>query len=182
MIWFRHVDRRYPFLWETADQPPGRWHGAGQGPVQYLASTPDGAWAEFLRREEITDPADLDGIERALWAVDIDRRREVVREPQLPRRVLTGGLETYAACRAEARKLRDDGATAVSAPSAALVRSAARGQRVSGGLREADARDGRVLAVFGSRPNVRGWACCSPGRPSARLLPLVRHFGRARTR
>jgi hypothetical protein len=44
---FRHTDPRFPFLWESTDQPPARWHDRGEGPVQYLADTPDGAWAEF---------------------------------------------------------------------------------------------------------------------------------------
>ena len=58
MIVFRQTDHRYPFLWESAEQPPGRWHGAGEGPAHYCADTPDGAWAEFLRHEEIGDAAD----------------------------------------------------------------------------------------------------------------------------
>jgi hypothetical protein len=32
MIAFRQVDGRYPFLWESAAQPAGRWHGEGEGP------------------------------------------------------------------------------------------------------------------------------------------------------
>ena len=53
MILFRHADPRFPFLWETADQPGARWHGDREGPAHYFADTPDGAWAEFLRLEEI---------------------------------------------------------------------------------------------------------------------------------
>ncbi len=71
MIWFRHCDTRWPFLWQSANQPPGRWHGDGEGPVQHLSDTPDGAWAEFLRHEEISEAADLAGIERDLWAIDV---------------------------------------------------------------------------------------------------------------
>src|SRR5262245_40501368 len=55
MILFRQVDARFPFLWEDARQPAGRWHAAGDGPAHYFADTPDGAWAEFLRHEEITE-------------------------------------------------------------------------------------------------------------------------------
>lgn len=174
MIWFRNVDRRYPFLWETAGQPPARWHGDGEGPVQYLASTPDGAWAEFLRREEISEPRDLAGVERALWTVEVDEGAETVGEPRLAHRILTGGLDSYAACRAEARRLRERGATALRAPAAALLPGGARGQRVAGGLVEGEDEDGSVLALFGARPRARGWACCLPGRPDARVLGLVR--------
>ncbi|MDX6257843.1 MAG: hypothetical protein QOJ11_4177 [Frankiales bacterium] len=75
-IGFRHGDPRFPFVWESARQPEGRWHGSAEGPVQYLADTPDGAWAEFLRHEEIRDPGDLAGIRRRLWAVEFDRAAE----------------------------------------------------------------------------------------------------------
>ena len=71
MIVFRQVDARYPFLWEDASQPAGRWHGDGEGPAHYFADTPDGAWAEFIRHEEIDDVADLPTIRRQMWAVEI---------------------------------------------------------------------------------------------------------------
>src|SRR5438094_9463305 len=71
MIAFRQVDARYPFLWDDRSQPAGRWHGAGEGPAHYFADTPDGAWAELLRHEEITDPEDVATIQRALSAVEI---------------------------------------------------------------------------------------------------------------
>ena len=177
-MWFRTVDRRFPFLWETASQPPGRWHGAGEGPVQYFASTPDGAWAELLRHEEIDDPADLLGLERSLWAVEIDETAETIRAPELAGRTLTGGLASYRRCRAEARRLHAGGATAVRAPSAGLRPGTARGQRVAGGLVEAADRNGEVLALLGRRPQARGWLCAAAGRPSARLLDFVRPLSR----
>ena len=65
VIAFRHTDPRYPFLWECGSQPAGRWHAQGEGPAHYFNDTPDGAWAEFLRHEEITEPEDLSGIRRA---------------------------------------------------------------------------------------------------------------------
>ena len=175
MIWFHNADRRYPSLWETSDQPPGRWHGEGEGPVQYLASTPDGAWAELLRQEEIADADDLLGVERSLWALEVDEASERIAEAELAAGVVTGGLDSYAACRVEARLLTA-GSSALSATSAALIPGAARGQRVAGGVVEAPDRDGDLLALFGPRPNVTGWLCVENGRPSERLLPLVRHF------
>jgi hypothetical protein len=173
VIWYRHVDRRWPFFWEDATQPPARWHGAGEGPAQYLADTPDGAWAEFLRHEEITDPADLPGIARSLWAVEVpDEERAAV--PALPEAALRGGLDSYPNCQAEARELRAAGSKALAAPSAALVDGGARGELVRAGLVEADDRDGRVLVLYGPRPDIRGWLCTGEGRPSERLLALVR--------
>lgn len=154
-------------------QPPGRWHGAGEGPAHYLADTPDGAWAEFLRHEEISDPVDLQGVARNLWAVEVVDD-EPAASPDLPARVLQGGLATYPLCQAGARALRSGGATGLGAPSAALVQGGARGERVRGGLVEADDRDGRVLVLFGDRPDLRGWLCAGNGRPRERLLALVR--------
>ena len=173
-VWFRHTDRRFPFLWVSDSQPAARWHGDGEGPAQYLADTPDGAWAEFLRHEEISDERDLRGVARALWAVEVDESFEDVATPRLPRRALTGSLDSYPTCRREARRLRAAGASALFAPSAALVAGGARGEVVSSGLAEAPERDGRVLVLFGTRANVRGWTCAAAGIPSPRLLELVR--------
>src|SRR5262245_26161006 len=140
MIVFRQVDRRYPFLWEDREQPAGRWHADGDGPAHYFADTPDGAWAEFLRHEEISEAADLETIRRQLWAVEIgDAPAERV---ALPDRVLSGGPETYARCQAEARRLRERGARRITAPSAALERGAAQGFSVDGGMHREGARDG----------------------------------------
>ena len=71
MIGFRQADPRYPFLWSDPSQPAARWHGEGDGPAHYFADTPDGAWAELLRHEEIHDPADVATFRRALWAVEL---------------------------------------------------------------------------------------------------------------
>ena len=149
-VYYRHADPRFPFLWEAPPQPPGRWHAAGDAPATYLADTPDGAWAEFLRHEEITDPDDLAGIERRLWAVEVPDD-VVARAPRtyLADDVATGGASSYPDCQADARALRDRGADALHAPSAALLPGGARGQVVSAGLQEAAPRDGRALVLFG---------------------------------
>src|SRR5471032_2649323 len=132
MIAFRQVDARYPFLWEDASQPAGRWHGEGEGPAQYFADTPDGAWAEFLRHEDIDDPADLKTIRRQMWAVEIgDPPREQV---DLPMDVLTGGLATYTQCRQHARALRATGVSRLAATSAAMMPGGARGLCVRTGV------------------------------------------------
>ncbi len=103
MIVFRHNDSRFPFLWETANQPCARWHREREGPVQYLADTPGGAWAEFLRHEETIDEIDLDGISRALWAVRLTDTDFAT--PELPDDVVRGGADSYEACRKEAARL-----------------------------------------------------------------------------
>jgi len=175
MIVYRHADPRFPFLWEIPDQPEARWHGPGEGPVQYLADTPDGAWAEFLRHEGITQESELINVRRDLWAIEApdDLAAE---SPTLSRRELTGGVDTYAACQREARRLRAKGAKALRAPSAALLPGGARGWKVNGGLRLAAEREGTVFAVFGSRPDLVGWPAAFAGRSRSGLLTRVRHL------
>lgn len=177
MSFYRHCDPRFPFLWESDTQPPARWHGPGQGPVQYLADTPDGAWSEFLRHEAITDEDDLRGIDRDLWVVDLPAPTVPAASPSLPNEVLHGGLDSYGACQAEAQRLRDAAADGLVAPSAALLPGEARGWRAVGGrLQAGPDREGRVVVLFGSRPHLVGWCACARGRPSRRLLPKVRHL------
>jgi hypothetical protein len=175
MILYRHADPRFPFLWESADQPPARWHGSGEGPVQYFSDTPDGAWAEFLRHENITEESELMNVRRALWAVEAPDELPAV-APQVAQAVLTGGLVTYEDCRKEARRVRNSGATALRAPSAALLPGCARGWKVDGGLRPATKRDGTVVAVFGARPDFVGWMVAFAARPGAHLLARVRYL------
>ena len=174
MILFRDCDRRFPFLWETADQPAARWHAHREGPAQYLADTPSGAWAEFLRHEGITEEADLAGVERALWAVDVAVDTIAFAAPKLARGAQFGGIDSYPGCQVEARRLRATGAQGVRARSAALRPGGATGWRVEGGEKDAPARDGEVLVVFGRRPDFVGWPVVEAGRPPARLLPRVR--------
>lgn len=174
MILFRHCDRRWPFLWETAVQPEARWNAQGDGPTQYLADTPDGAWAEFLRHEEITDPADLEGVSRALWCVDLDVDVSAATVPDLPRSTMTGDPTTYPDCQAEARRLRDSGVREILVPSAALLPRGATGYRVERGFRRGPEQDGQVLVAFGRRPEAVGWQVVDQGRPPVELLVRVR--------
>jgi hypothetical protein len=172
VIVFRHADPRYPFLQESAGQPAARWHGPGEGPVHYFAETADGAWAEFLRHEEITDPADLAGVARSVWAIDLPR--PPAGRPVLHGATLLGGMSSYADCQVEARRMRARGFRGLVAPSAALEPGTVSGFRVDGGLQPGPARAERVYVLFGPRPDLVGWAACHEGRPRADLLPRVR--------
>ena len=173
MIAFRHTDPRVPFLREHAPQPPGRWNTPDEL-THYFCDTPDGAWAEFLRHEEIIDAEDIPTIRRALWAVEIGD--ELAARPELPEQTLIGGFATWADCQREASLLRQRGAVAITAQSAALRSGGAHGWRVDGGLRPGAATDGRVFALFGSRPDLVGWAATAVGHPKPELLSRVRHF------
>lgn len=176
MIAFRHADPSVPFLWEDSSQPAGRWHAEGEGPAHYLAETPDAAWAEFLRHEEIRDEADLAGIERTIWAVEVPEA-EAFDLPRLPRETLVGGLDSYRPCQAEAARLWAAGGTGLRAPSAALRSGAQSGWRVSGGLVPGRARAEHSLVLFGRRSDLTGWVVADAGRPRADLLERVRYFG-----
>jgi RES domain len=172
MIVFRHTDPRFPFLWESADQPSARWHSLGEGPVHYLAETSDGAWAEFLRHEEIVDPADLAGVARSLWSIDLPRPPRST--PRLETATLMGGISTYGDCQRTARRMRSIGARGLVAPSAALAPASPSGFRTEDGLQAGPERAERVFVLFGPRPDLVGWAACHEGRPRADLLPRVR--------
>lgn len=172
---FRHCDPRYPFLWQTAAQPPARWHGAGEGPANYFASTPNGAWAEFLRHEGITDPADLAGVRRSLWAVAlpaVDPARTA--QPALAEAVLFGSEDSYPACQDVARQARAAGQQWLQAPSAALLPGHARGWTAMPVLaREAPAREAWVWVHYGPGPFV-GWVVVDGGQPPAAVIGMVR--------
>jgi hypothetical protein len=174
VICYRNADRDVPFFWESNAQPPARWHGPGEGPAHYLATTPDAAWAEFLRHNEITDPADLAGVERAMWAVEIPDDEPLV-SPRLGRPTLLGGRDAYPRCQREAARLRAGGATGLRAPSAAL-RTGASGWRTQEGLRPGPLRRAETIVLYGARPEIVGWAACAVGRPRDDLLPRVRHL------
>ena len=172
MIAFRHADPRFPFLREDAAQPARRWNDASEL-THYFCDTPDGAWAEFLRYEEIDDPQDLLTIRRALWAVDIGEAPSL--QPDLPGRILAGGPEDWPECRRFAQRNRAS-ENGITAPSAALRPGGAHGWRVDGGLQPGSERDGRVIALFGRRPDLVGWTATVAGRPREALLANVRHF------
>ena len=172
MMVFRHADPRFPFLWESAAQPAARWHDEGDGPVHYLAETPDGAWAEFLRHEGITDPEDLAGVERAIWAVDLPALPR--RPPALPVTTMAGGTATYPRCRTEVRRLRARGIRGIVVPSAALRPRTPSGFRADAGLRRGPVRKEHVFVLFGPRPELVGWAACAAGRPRDDLVERVR--------
>ncbi len=173
MILFRLAHAAYPFLWESPDQPAARWHSDGEGPVHYFSTTADGAWAELLRHEEIMDEDDLAGLQGgAMWVVELDERLALA-EPTLERAALTGGMSTYAACQAEARRLREGGSAGLLAPSAAIRPGGAVRYRVDGGL-HAEPLDSKVVVLFGPQAGLRGELAAVGGRPHPRILEHVR--------
>ncbi len=175
MIAWRNTDVDVSFFWTSDRQPAARWHDAEEGPVQYLSTSPDASWAEFLRHAGITDAADFAGIERAMWTFEIDDSESAV-SPALALSTMTGDLSTYADCQAEARRLRAAGATRILAPCAAKKPGSP-----SGWLSDPDLRAGppaveTTIALIGVRPSQLGQLSAEFSRPHASLLPLVRHL------
>jgi hypothetical protein len=169
VICYRHAATNRPFLWEIDAQPAARWNRDGQGPVQYLADTPGGAWAEFLRHEGITELDDLAGIRRALWAIEVPDDLDLA-DPALPLATLTGGLDTYFDCRDEADRIRAAGHEGVNTVSAALRAGAASGWTVDSGVHRKPPIEGRVIALFGRRPDLTGWPVVRAGAPPVEIL------------
>ena len=174
MIVYRQTDVDVPFFWEGDQQPAQRWHDTGEGPVQYASSTPDAAWSEFLRHAGIDDPADLDGVNRVMWVVEIPGPEEAAK-PTLPMAVMTGGIEHYRECREEAKRLRANGATRLVAPAAAVLPGAPSGWRVDDGLVPGPPRDEFTIVVFG-RCSEAVALIAAVGRPAADIIPRVRHL------
>jgi hypothetical protein len=171
---FRHCDPRFPFLWQVAAQPAARWHGEDEGPANYFADTPVGAWAEFLRHEHITDPAELAGVRRSLWAAELPATGYA--NPALQDDLLFGDENSYPACQAEARRLRAAGAVRIETKGAALLPGAASGWTANPVTAKATtARDGLVWVLFGPC-DVVAWIAVDGGQPPAAVLPLVRHL------
>ena len=181
---FRVCDRRYPFLWSGPGQRSGRWNQRGDGPVHYLASSPLVAWAEWLRGEEISDPEDLDGVAAALWAVVIP---EAWTDAELPEVDLP--VDDVLATDAGAMQRRQQaidhhmaqGALGLRAVSAAMQDPATHPCRRCGDGEEADdslPEPPQALVLWCGAEQLVGWACVKEGRPSAEVLPFVRHQGR----
>lgn len=171
---FRHCDSRFPFLWQSPSQPAARWHGQGDGPANYFADTPVGAWAEFLRHEGITDATDLAGVKRSLWVVDLPENGYVT--PELPDAVLFGDEKSYPVCQSEARRLRGTGVDKLEIRGAALLPGGASGWKSETiAIATGERRDGLVWVLFGTCSAV-GWIAVEGGTPPAAVLSLVRHF------
>lgn len=172
MILFRLAHPAYPFIWESPSQPAARWHAEQEGPVHYFATTPEGAWAEIIRHEEITEPEDLSGLrEMAMWVVRLDE--PVLDESALQLDVLTGGLSTYPICQEEARNLRERGSRGMLVPSAALLPGGAFTYAVDDGP-QALPVPSYVVVLFGPAPHVIGQLASVGGHPRVGLLEHVR--------
>lgn len=169
---FRQCDANYPFLWEDGSrQQAQRWNKAGEEePTQYFADSPEAAWAEFIRHEEIFEPLAPDefmkDFRRVLWAIEV----EVSDAPELfltvsPKehisyQYLVGGPDSYSVCQQFAEERRGLGYKWLVAPSAAMQADSSKGYTVNlGKLQPGPVRESKVYVYFGCLPNAVGWRC-----------------------
>lgn len=188
-ILFRQSDAHYPPLWEDgAFQPEARWHGIGQGPAQYFADTPDGAWAELLRHEEIIEPLSvedfLDRFKRTLWAIEVDLPDQICKmETLVSGGELLGDESSYAICQKAAIEAKEANYDVITAPSAALIEDGASGVSVSNGiLNNGPARQGRVFVFFRVMPDATCWPCGGAPVLNQRMISRVRYFASTKAR
>ena len=130
----------------------------------------------MLRHEEIDEIDDLDGIARALWAVELEDIPEAL--PKLDDATVHGDQDSYPACQIEAERIRDAGNEGLVALSAALRGGEVRPWRAVGEANiSAGERSATVVVLFGPRPDLDGWLMVDGGAPPSHVLAHVRQFG-----
>jgi hypothetical protein len=173
-IAYRWSDYDTP-VWARPNSAAQRWNRTREAPTQYLSLSPEGAWAELIRTEDLTSVAAVRLVRMPLWALRVRETRvadyatfEKAEAAGFPPDALVE--EDHERCRAEGTRLRERGFRGVLAPSAALP--------------------GAVnLTLFGARLAVE-WGCedrrlasfvaarqLAVGHPPEDLLPRVRQHG-----
>ena len=170
---YRACDRRFPFFWSDDSQEPGRWHGEGDGPCHYLATTADGAWAEVLRHREVRELDELLDLELSIWELEVP---VPTAQPQLDLGHLTGDASSYPACRDEARRIRAAGHESLRAPAAALVSGVAELSGVIGGEQVVVGSARNETYVFFGSPDRLVGAPIAEGHPNPVVLEDVRYL------
>ena len=127
-IAFRWTDYDVPF-WARENSRDGRWNLAGEGVTQYWSLTPEAAWAELVRAENLQTEADLDEIRMPFWTARIptsgllDLRLDEQRaENGITETQLTANDRQL--CQRLATQLREVGCRGLISPSAALPQHA----------------------------------------------------------
>lgn len=174
---YRWTDYDTP-LWSRPNSTAQRWNRTREAPTQYLSLSPEGAWAELIRTEDLTSVAQVRLVSMPLWALHVRETHvadyatfEKAEAAGFPSDALVN--EDHERCRAEGTRLREHGFRGVLAPSAALpgaVNLTLFGARLAV---EWDCEEDRRLAAF---LPVRQLAV---GHPPDDLLPRVRQRGAA---
>lgn len=124
---FRWSSYDVPF-WGRSNSRDGRWNYADVHSTQYWSLTPDAAWAELIRHENLQTEEELDEVRMPFWvcrvptAMLVDLRQSHTREQH---QITDDELidQDWGACQRLAVKLRDQ-CRGVIAPSAALPQHA----------------------------------------------------------
>jgi RES domain-containing protein len=168
IVAFRYCDHDVPF-WARPNTRSGRWHLAGTEATQYWSLTPDGAWAELIRLEELTSEVELKRVRMPIWVCFVPstgiadlRQEEVRRSFGLSEEDLVS--DDWQACQRAAGELRQR-YRGVLAPNAAL--EGATNLTLFGPRRMVDLEDRLALASA-----VRA-AKVAIGRPPSELLSRV---------
>lgn len=124
VVAFRYCAYDVPF-WVRSNTRPGRWHRVGDPPTQYWSTTPDGAWAELIRAEDLTTEDELDLLRMPMWVC----RAPTMGLLDLTDRAAAEGFELgdealvsdeWAPCQEAAAQIRGEGHRGVLCPNAAL--------------------------------------------------------------
>lgn len=170
---FRYSSYDVPF-WARPNTTEERWHLVGEGATQYLSATPDGAWAELIRNENLRSEADLALVQMPLWQAQIDQAQvadyhdfATAEKAGLDPEILIS--DDQRACREEGRRLREEGFAGVLYPSAALP-----------GEQNLALFGPRILLPWGASRRLASGIPANKltvGAPPKDLLPRVRHVG-----
>jgi RES domain-containing protein len=121
---FRYANYDTP-LWVRPNTNAGRWQAAGDPPTQYFCLTPEGAWAELARAEELRTERDLGLARTVIWAIEVSQAMIVdystfdrAEAAGFPPEALID--DDWSRCQQEGKRLRDLGYLGVLAPAAAL--------------------------------------------------------------
>ncbi len=174
LVAFRWTDYDVPF-WARENSNDGRWNYGGQDSTQYWSLTPEAAWAELIRHENLKSEEDLDLVRKPFWIARIpstgllDLRQPEERETH---DVTEDALisDEWSACQELAVRLRRGATRGVIAPSAALPAHAS--ITLFGRRRAIDWTSRRALAS--TIPSARA----ALGRPPEGLIPKVQYRSR----
>jgi RES domain-containing protein len=172
-IYYRYSSYDVPF-WVRPNTTDERWHKSGDGPTQYLSATPDGAWAELIRNENLRSEADLQLVQMPLWQASVEQGRianygdfALAEEAGFSPEALVDDDQTR--CQEEGQRLRKSGVAGVLYPSAALP-----------GEQNLVLFGPRILLPWGSSRRLASGIPANKltvGAPPRDLLPRVRHVG-----
>ena len=167
---FRYTSYDGPF-WVRPNSRAGRWHVFGDPPTQYWSMTPDAAWAELIRTEDLHTEAELEELRMPIWACRYPVSNLVDFGEQSVCEKLGVSLDEliaddWSSCQSLGRRLRSDGCPGVIAPCVAL--EGHWNVTIFGARRQIDWRDRPALA------RTVPAAVVAAGRPRRGLVNIVR--------